>query len=347
MIYKLMPTRVKRLYLGGKKLDLWLGKENAEPDYYPEDWIASITSAYNPGYSTENEGLSKTLQGEFLKDIIQKNPVRMLGKKHHGKYGSEMSFLLKIIDSEERLLIQVHPDAEFAKKHFGSRFGKTECWYIMESEENAFVYLGFKKGISRSEWMECFEKQDINKMKDMLHKIPVQEGDVFFVPGGIPHAIGKGIMLCEIQEPTDLMVVPERFTGSSRRLPDEKMHGGLGFDKMFDCFDYSGYTHDETEKKYKIKTFDKKDGIKVLVDEKTTPLFKMEKLEVSGMLDVDYGNDYVVGLVLKGNGKAECKTNKAFISQSDRFFVPSQSGPIKFHSHEDGLDIIICTLGCC
>ena len=132
--------------------------------------------------------------------------------------------------------------------------GKTECWFIIEAEKDACVYLGFKQGITREKWEQLFEKQDIDGMLECLNKVPVRKGDAVFVDGGMPHAIGGGCMLIEAQEPTDLMVIPERTSKSGITLSDEKMHGGLGFNKMFDCFIYKGYSEAELRRKY-VKHF--------------------------------------------------------------------------------------------
>ena len=84
----------------------------------------------------------------------------------------------------------------------------------------------------------------------MLHRVPVAPGDFVFVDGGVPHAIGAGCFMVELQEPSDLMVVAERFTPSGRRIPDAKMHGGVGWEKMFDVYEYEGRTFEETCAKY-------------------------------------------------------------------------------------------------
>ncbi|MBP3359492.1 MAG: hypothetical protein J6N52_01440 [Clostridia bacterium] len=112
MIYKLLPTRVFRSYYGGKNLDIMAKKDNPGISRFPEDWIASVTTALNPGRDVCNEGLSITETGEFLRDLINNNKEKMIGKREN------MSLLFKFLDSNERLVIQVHPTVEFAKKTF-------------------------------------------------------------------------------------------------------------------------------------------------------------------------------------------------------------------------------------
>lgn len=126
-----------------------------------------------------------------------------MGKAHVEKFGSQTAVLVKLLDSSERLTIQVHPDRQFAECKFQSRFGKTEAWYVLSGRtmdgEEPYVLFGFKPGVTAEAWKTLFESQDIPGMIDALHRIPVREGDIFLVEGGVPHAIGSGCFLIEIK----------------------------------------------------------------------------------------------------------------------------------------------------
>ena len=128
---------------------------------------------------------------------ISAAPAANLGRKSFERFGGELSVLVKILDANERLFIQCHPTVEMAKKNFNSQFGKTECWIILEAEENACVYLGFKESISEEKWRSLFEAQYISGMLECMHRISVKRGDIVFVDGGMPHAIGGGCMMIE------------------------------------------------------------------------------------------------------------------------------------------------------
>ena len=308
MTYKLLPTRVYRAYYGGKNIDLWQNTENPEISRFPEDWLASVTEAFNPDRKVENEGLSKTTDGEFLKDIIEENKEAMIGKREN------MSLLFKLLDSNERLVIQVHPTVEFAKEHFNSPYGKTECWYILG--DGGYVYIGFKPGVSKEQMIELFEKQDVNGMLDIMHRFEVKKGDFIFVAGGIPHAIGAGCFLAELQEPTDLMVIPERITPSGIELAEMKLHGGLGFEKMFDCFTFEGLDRENTYKKYFIKPNQINKNLKVIANEKVTDKFKL--FEILSENEFIYPMDsYGIVLVTEGEGTI----NNITVKHGDRLFV--------------------------
>ena len=257
MIAKLQSNRVRRTYLGGGRIDAFTGAINCAPPAtetphtggsqlvatadaincvppmpMPEDWMASTTTAFNGTLEIEGEGLGRLEDGQLVKDVVGTLPI-----------------LVKLLDSDERLVIQAHPTVPCAQRLFNSPVGKTECWYFLPgTAPDACVYLGFKPGITREKWEAAFEAQD--GLLDMLHRIPVKAGDFVFVDGGMPHAIGGGCFMIELQEPSDLMVVAERVTPSGRRIPDAKMHGGVGWEKMFEVYEYEGRTFEETCARY-------------------------------------------------------------------------------------------------
>lgn len=326
MICKLLSTRVFRAYHGGKNIDIMTGVDNPEVSRFPEDWIASITKAFNPGRDVENEGLSKTEDEVLLKDLIDSNKEEMIGKR------DSMSILFKLLDSDERLVIQVHPTVEFAKKYFNSPYGKTECWYILN--DGGYVYLGFKKGITKEYMKELFEKQDIDAMLSCMHRFDVKKGDFIFVAGGVPHAIGKGCFLAELQEPTDLMVIPERVTPSGVVLAEEKLHGGLGFDKMFDCFSYEGADREEIHKKYFVSPKEINENIKSIVDKKITDKFKFFEIQVDGEF-VYKMMSYGIALVIDGEGTI----NNILVKTGDRLFISENEKKLKIKGK---MKILIC-----
>ena len=328
MIYKLLSTRVYRAYYGGENIDAMTGVENPQVSRFPEDWIASVTTAFNPGRDVENEGLSKTVNGEYLKDIIESDKEMLIGKREN------MSLLFKLLDSNERLVIQVHPTVEFAKKYFNSAYGKTECWYVLN--DGGHVYLGFKPGVTKEYMKELFEKQDIEGMLNSLHHFEVNKGDFIFVSGGVPHAIDKGCFMAELQEPTDLMVIPERKTPSGVELSDIKLHGGLGFDKMFDCFTYEGFDRETTYKKYFISPSQVNENVKVIADDKITDKFKL--YEITSNNEYVYPMDlYGIVLVIEGDGTI----NNISVKQGDRLFVSENEGKLSISGQ---MKCLVCTV---
>ena len=201
-------NRVWRTYSGGALIDNWKKTSPEVDGSFPEEWIMSTITARGKN-RPENEGLTliETNDGVFsLKELINSNLELHLGSDLAEKYGTT-GVLIKMLDSMERLTIQVHPDKKYAKNILNSEFGKTESWYVLNTREvygeKPVVYMGFKKHVTKAIWKTHFDNQDIEGMLDCLHKIEVKPGDAFMIYGGVPHAIGAGCFLMEVQEPTD------------------------------------------------------------------------------------------------------------------------------------------------
>lgn len=339
MVFQFQSNRVRRAYAGGSRIDAFTGCASAQNDR-PEEWLASTVSAFNPDYTPiAQEGLSVLTDGRLFRDVLAENPESILGERLGQKHGGKLAILVKLLDSAERLVIQCHPTVPFAKEHFGSDFGKTECWYFLNTAPDACVYLGFKPGITRQKWEQLFAQQDTAGMLDCLHKIPVQPGDLWFVDGGIPHAIGGGCFMIELQEPSDLMVIPERVTPSGRTLSEQKLHCGLGFEKMFDCFDYQGYSLAELQKKYNRKAKLTENAFVPIVDSSLTDKFSMEAVRISGKTEFSLGDRYGVGILTEGSCHLICDGKSRFLEKGNSFFVTADSGML---SVEGQAEMILC-----
>jgi mannose-6-phosphate isomerase len=218
------PTRVYRFYRGGLLIDRMRGEPGADTDF-PEDWVASVTTASNPGRDEPLAGLSRLDDGTLLRDAIAADPGGWLGPAAgRGSPG----VLVKLLDAAERLPVHFHPDRPFAGEHFGSEFGKTETWIVLATrEEESEVWIGMREPVDRETYLGWIERQDRARLLDSLHRIPVRAGDVVFVPAGTPHAIGAGALIAELQEPTDFSIVCE-WEGFP--IAPEDSHLGLGWD---------------------------------------------------------------------------------------------------------------------
>ena len=285
MIAHLLENRVYRTYRGGKHIDAFLGKICCEDSYFPEDWTASVTRAFNPGREEIVEGYGRLTDGREIR-TVQEEPLRCL---------------VKLLDSAERLVIQVHPTREFAREYFHSEYGKTECWYFLDCDADACVYLGFKEGITPEAWRDVFDRQDIPAMLGMLHRIPVQKGDCIFVDGGLPHAIGKGCFMIEIQEPSDLMGVTERKTPSGNPIADVKIHGGIGVDNMMKMFHYRGEALESILAKHRLKLRQEENGVARLVDREQTDKFSLSLLSFNASVVPDHPCGVIV--IVAGEGE--------------------------------------------
>lgn len=188
--------------------------------------------------SVHPDGASTVLNGEYagrtLADVIALHP-EYLGKKHKKNF----PILVKLIDAEKDLSVQVHPDDAYAKRYEHEN-GKTEMWYVMDATEDAFLIYGFEQKLTKEEIKNAIIHHSI---MNYLHKVPVHKGDVFYIPAGTVHAIGKGILIAEIQENSNITYRVYDYdrvdkNGNQRELHIEKalqvMHPAPAPELMFD-----------------------------------------------------------------------------------------------------------------
>ena len=315
-VLRQLPTFAARTYKGGGVLRRFVGQEPFEDDFYPEDWISSFTEAKNRNY-VPDEGISRVLVDGEERLITQ-----VVTAEDFGPGRENSGVLIKLLDSAERLGIQVHPTKEYAKRIFDADYGKTECWYILgKRDESACVYLGFKEHVTREYWQELFQKQDIDGMLNCLHRLNVSPGDVILVTGGTPHAIGAGCFMIEIQEPSDYTMRVEKVTVAGEVLTPQQIHYGAGEEAMLDCFDYTPMSEDELRRRFVLKPSEGKNGEQRLVTYDDTPCFALSLVD-----KVDYNDEpqsFVTLVALADGGVLECGGNTEELKRGDRFFVPA------------------------
>lgn len=183
----LLKAPLKDYLWGGKRLTEEFGFES-DSDKTAEAWMLSC----------HKDGNSIVKNGEFAGCTLQE-VLNNWGKAALGKnaYGFEyFPILIKLIDAKDRLSIQVHPDDKYALKNEGE-YGKTEMWYVVDCDEGAQLIYGFNKDISKSEFTERVKNNDLSAV---CNYVPVKKGDVFFINSGTMHAIGKGILIAEVQQ---------------------------------------------------------------------------------------------------------------------------------------------------
>ena len=341
---KLTSPRVWRTYTGGKLIDAIHGVEYGKDGQFPEEWIISVVNARNVGREhILDEGLCYLADTQVsLRDYIDEDPQGILGAAHMEQVGKTPGVLVKIIDAAERLTVHAHPDKERALELFHSPFGKTECWHILGGREvdgqQPCIYLGFKEGITREYWKQCFDLQDIPAMLNCLNQFPVSAGQTYLIPGGVPHAIGAGCLLIEIQEPTDYTVRTERVTPSGLRIKDQQCHQGLGFERMFDCFAYEGLSEQEARSRFVIPPVCLEASANFtqmeLVGSPRTDCFRLERYEI--LADTKLPHKAVMsGLyIISGRGKLVSESSTVKFEAGEQFFVAADCGEISLIPEE-------------
>jgi len=194
MLYplKFNPIYKYRIW-GGNKLNEILGKNDA-PVKTGESWEIS---GVQDNISLVANG---PLAGNSLQELAEIYMGELLGEHVYENFGDEFPLLIKLIDANDVLSIQVHPGDELAKERHQA-YGKTEMWYVIQADEGSFLYTGFNQKLSRDSYLDHLKNKT---MKDVLNREMVGPGDVFFIPAGRVHATGAGILFAEIQQTSDI-----------------------------------------------------------------------------------------------------------------------------------------------
>ncbi|HRW10913.1 MAG TPA: class I mannose-6-phosphate isomerase, partial [Caldilineaceae bacterium] len=235
--FLILPNRVWRTYQGGAVLDSWAGIAHPADSHFPEDWVGSATRAVNPGrehLTQEGIGQAQAITGEIytMAELYTADAELALGSAHVAAYGAQPYLLVKLLDSAMRLHIQAHPSVAWARQHLQANSGKTEAWWILQTRTaDSYVYMGFQHPPTLQQWKAIIDEQDLSAMEACFARIPVQPGDILLVEGGVPHAIGPGIAMIEIQEPTDYVVRCE-YAHGGLQLPESARTMGLGLARV-------------------------------------------------------------------------------------------------------------------
>lgn len=190
---KFEPILKERVW-GGNALINRFNKRSATLTNVGESWEISAVSG---NVSVVNNGF---LAGNNLEELIEVYMGDLIGDSVYEKFGNEFPLLIKLIEARENLSVQVHPGNKMAKERHNA-YGKTEMWYILETEKDAKIFSGFMDGITKEEYQQALE---VGKIPEILNIEDPMPGDVFFTPAGRVHSIGAGVVLAEIQQTSDI-----------------------------------------------------------------------------------------------------------------------------------------------
>jgi mannose-6-phosphate isomerase len=217
---KFEPILKDRLW-GGQKLREVLGKD-FKGSGIGESWELSgvagdVSVVANGPY-----------RGKLLTDLILEFPDLLLGTDVVARFGEEFPILIKFIDAQKDLSIQLHPGDALARERHNS-FGKTEMWYVMDADPGAELIIGFKRDLTREEYQGALDSKSLT---DCLHYEPVTAGDTYFINSGKIHAIGAGILLAEIQQSSDVTYRVYDFDRRDAQGNLRELHTELALDAM-------------------------------------------------------------------------------------------------------------------
>ena len=220
-----------RFYQGGTRISAFRGVQPSPPNT-PEDWVASTVAVRDHA----PVGMTRLPSGELLADAIEHDPIAWFGPAHVAAFGTDPMILVKLLDPGQRLPVHAHPSDAFAAARLGAAHGKAEAWYILEP---GTVWMGFHSDVDPRELRALVDAQDTSALLALLNRVEVKAHDIVFVPTGVFHAIGEGVVLVEAQQPEDLSILIE-WEGFDLDGPNNG-HLGLGFDAALQAIDYSAF----------------------------------------------------------------------------------------------------------
>ncbi len=292
-IEKLYPE-VKDYLWGGKKLKEKYHKIT-DKEVCAESWELSF----------HKDGLTKLSDGRTLKDTATANDV--------GSNATGFEFfplLVKLIDAQKNLSVQVHPSDEYALKNEKS-FGKTEAWYIVDADENASIYLGFKRDVTEAELENAVADGTIT---DLLNEYKVKKGECYFIPSGTMHGINAGCVICEVQQNSNLTYRVYDYNRVDKNGNKRELH----VDKALKVTNLKKYAP--------VKT----DGERLALNK----YFTLSRLRLNGKTSV-YADEKSFRCLTLVDGT--CAVNGKEMLLGDSFFVPAGTGEVALDGSGDVL----------
>jgi mannose-6-phosphate isomerase len=343
---------VRRNYRGGRALDLLEGKADPSDGNQPEDWLCSLTEASNPGMSpVPDEGLSRVyLNGQptLLRSLIEENPQHFLGEKHYASHGAQTGFLSKLLDSSMRLHLQAHPTREFARREWGKPWGKFECYVILSVRPGIepYIYLGFQHPPTPEEWFRIVTTQDLPAMMACFEKVPVRPGEVWYVPGGFPHALGEGLTLLEVLEPSDLVVRCE-FEREGMVVPPDARFMGRAPSDALRIFDYTPCPVETIQSRYRVppELLAESNGFKeyLCIGPCQIDCFQVRELYVDSSSNYDLHGRFALAIVAAGAGELSSGGETIPLRPGSCCLLAAAAGRVRFKpAPSQPLRILLC-----
>ena len=306
------PLKFKALL----KQTIW-GGDKIIPFKHLDDHLENVGESWEISGVPGNETVvaDGEYAGKKLNELVIEQKDKLVGKANYERFGDEFPLLIKFIDARQDLSIQVHPTDEIAKRQ-GKERGKTEMWYIMDSDKDAKLYSGLKMQITPEQYKAMVEDDTIT---DALAQYEVKEDDCFFLPAGRIHAIGTGCFLAEIQQTSD---VTYRIYDFKRKDKDGN-YRQLHTKEAAECINYT--VEDDYRTHYEHK---KNEGV-TLVE---CPYFTTAVYDLDEPMTLDYSelDSFVILIGLKGKGTiTDNEGNTVTISAGESILVPATTETLK------------------
>jgi mannose-6-phosphate isomerase len=310
-VTKLPPNPIRHFYRGGPAIAELRGID-VGGDHSPEEWIGSASTLFGE----RERGLSRLPDGALVRDALAADPEAWLGADHVARFGASPALLVKLLDAGERLPVHHHPDRPFAHEHLGLDFGKTEAWIVLAARDGAEVAVGWREEVAQDTLRAWVRDQDHDALLGALNAVPVSAGDAIFVPAGVPHAIGEGILITELQEPTDLSILLE-WEGFG--IEDEQAATlGLGWDVALPSVERQA--RDAAALR---GAGGNGAGVRELLPAAAAPFFSAQRIAPGGG-SVPLPAGFAVVIVIEGSGTFAGLD----VTRGDALLVPHAAGPV-------------------
>ena len=348
--WKLVQNRIRGR--GGREIDKLRGVSPAvDDDTGSEAWIGSTTAVGRPPADNPNWGRAETILPDgrrtYLYEAIHEAPPEILGSRHMAVNGEGLGVLIKYLDAQFQYQLQCHPTRPFAKKMWGSDYGKEESWFVIgmrdDTPEPAYILLGFKEGVTREEWEKHYRNDDLAALENLCHRIEVKVGEAYLVGGGVPHALGQGCFVIEVQEPADITVGARPYSVMKNRGwnldIDEKTYD----ERLLGAYLYDGCSFEENLRRWRIPRNKIRDGdwgseAFVIGPEQTT-FFSFSELILHGETDILYTGFPRVGIVVDGTGALSYEGGAMELKRGDELFIPYDVPKLRITGN---LKLILC-----
>jgi len=318
---ELYPFKFKTIYKdkiwGGEKIKTYLGKDFSPLPNCGETW--EISGVKSDVSIVENGPLS----GRSLSALLEEFKAGLVGEKIYAHFGNIFPLLVKFIDANDDLSIQVHPNDELAKKRHNS-FGKTEMWYVIQADTGSSLISGFSEQVNEEIYLE---KLNSGKINDILNKEQVEAGDVFFLPAGRVHTIGKGLLIAEIQQTSDITYRIYDFD----RVDDKGNKRELHTEEALAAIDYNVYPEYKSSYEHKLN-----EAVQVA----TCPYFTTNILEFNQSVTREYAMDsFVIHVCVEGAYTLQYDGGSINVSMGDCILIPATAKSVKLET-EKGFKIL-------
>lgn len=314
--------------------------------------------------------------------LLASDPAYFLGEAHVARYGAQPQVLVKFLDSGTRLHFQVHPTREFAQRLLASPSGKTEAYHVLSvrdssppsdsqlsalssqpagpvsqpstlnsqlgraaTEPTGYIYVGFQRPPSPAQLRDYIATQNLAAIEACFDKIPVSPGDTFIIPGGTPHALGAGVFMVEIQEPSDLVVRFE-FERAGYVLPESSRFMDRGLDFALTVFNFDPLTAGDLDVRVRcrprrLRALGPSSHQDELIGLNQTDCFRVLKSTIDAPVTKSE-SAAVITIVTRGSVTVSVGGEDHHFRTYEKFFLPAALGPVRFTPAPGGCDLLEC-----